>query len=179
MRNHITNNLNHLSKEGEYGTPIAETAGFCQNYVLGHPIHVHFCWWPLERPADHKQFCARFHLLCEGDLSSGVADDDASGAESLVEDENGAVLIDVVELLEDPQGVTGRAAGISLIWLRPSTAASSAFPINRSSTPWLILQSARKSIAFSQIGKLRCLASVSDKVRVRLASAYRNGQGSI
>jgi len=60
--------------------------------------------------------CARYERLLD-DLR-GAIDEFSFGHEPWIDNEDGAVFVDVVEFTQDPQRITLRGRGLSLVWLR-------------------------------------------------------------
>ena len=148
----------HLAEEREHRKAIAHTTGFTENYVRGQVIHVHAKWWLWERPSDVQHLCARFHWLFSSSewRDGSTLVDMAAEAECLIEDQDNAVLIDVVELGENVEGITGRARGVSLVWLRALDCCELILSDQRRQNTIRfgpILRSARKSLASLKSGK--------------------------
>lgn len=106
-----------ITHEREDVPTVTQPYGFRENYLAGNVAHVHCKWWPWVRPLDVKHLCLRFQWLFDCDkrmteeavLRVGRPFDSCP----ILYDQNGAVFIDVVEALENPQLVS-----VGLVWLR-------------------------------------------------------------
>lgn len=115
----VLDGVNHVAHERVNAKVVADS-GPGQYYVREEPLHLHFRWFLGDRPVDGKEICARFHWLfddVEGHFH-GLASGDGRHARPVVQDENGAMFIDVVEFMEVPERVGGRLGLVSLVWLR-------------------------------------------------------------
>lgn len=109
----------HVSKQREDLASVADAVGFRENYERGQIIHMHAKWWLWERPAEIKYLCARFHWLMNLEWMEPFAVfEESRHMQPLIEDENDAVFVDIVQLAEDVERVAGRVNGLSLVWLR-------------------------------------------------------------
>lgn len=102
---------------------VTQPVGLVENYVVGRAvIHLHCHWWNWVRPVEVKNLCACFcglFTVVEPTCVNAILRECGTGyGAPVIEDENGAMFVDVVELSEEPQGIGLRRAGISLVWLR-------------------------------------------------------------
>src|SRR4051794_654528 len=110
----------HGSQHGKDSHAVGGSIGFREDYERRHVIHMHREWSIWDRPTDVQYLCARFYFLmrCSENLNVISGLEVARNCEPLVEDQDDAVFIDVVELAEDVERVSGRIDGVSLVWLR-------------------------------------------------------------
>jgi len=115
--------VNDVSHDRDRFAPIAQRVGFIEHYKAGYVIHAHARWWNWVRPADVKHFCFRFHWLFDESETmldpTVLASRRALNEYPIIEDENGAVFIDVVETFQEPKFITRGTRCLSLVWLRP------------------------------------------------------------
>ena len=115
----VDDRVDHGSDE-RVDAQVVTYSGPRKHYVREEPLHLHFRWFLVERPIDGKEICARFHWLfddVEGHFHRGAAGG-TGHARPVIQDQDGAVFVDVVEFMEVPEGMTPRVGGVSLVWLR-------------------------------------------------------------
>jgi hypothetical protein len=118
--NNGSNGVLHVPEQGEDRFAITDTIGFRERYMRGEIIHLVCNWFVWNQPdAEVKHLVASFYRLCrlEGGRDSFLMDK-ARRSECLIEHDNDAVFVDVVELAEDIERVCGGVRWVSLVWLR-------------------------------------------------------------